>query len=67
MYIPLKGKVGDTENILDALIAGKKYNFTIVMQNNVGYKNNGEPILTPILFKVNQVVDWEEVNVTITL
>lgn len=66
MYIPLKGK-DQNSNDVDALIAGKKYNFTIEMKNNVGYTNAGDPILTPILFEVESVVGWEEVNVTITL
>ena len=66
MYIPLKGK-DQSSNDVDALIAGKKYNFTIEMKNNVGYNVNGDPILTPILFNVASVESWEEVNVTITL
>lgn len=66
MYIPLKGP-DQNSNVVDALIAGKKYNFTIEMKNNVGYNVNGDPILTPILFNVASVESWEEVNVTITL
>ena len=37
------------------------------MKDNVGYTNEGDPILTPILFNVSSVSDWSDVNVTITL
>lgn len=71
VYIPLTGS-----NVTDpnpdvvsatAFIAGKRYTYKIVMKDNVGFDDNGDPILTPILFNVNSVDAWEDVTVTITL
>lgn len=50
-----------------AFLAGKRYTYKIVMNDNVGFDDNGDPILTPILFNVNSVDAWEDVTVTITL
>ena len=66
IYIPLKGTDGNS-NAITTFDAGKRYNYTIEMKNNVGYDDNGDPILTPILFKVQSVVGWEDVDVIITL
>ena len=52
---------------LDRFFAGKRYTYNIVMSENVGYHNNGDPILKPILFDVSSVDTWDDVNVTITL
>ena len=66
VYIPLKGS--DTNsNPVSTLDAGKRYTYKIVMKDNVGFTNEGDPILTPILFNVSSVTGWEEVTVTITL
>ena len=72
IYIPLKGTkatVGpnDQTSDLDRFFAGKRYTYNIVMSENVGYHNNGDPILKPILFDVSSVDTWDDVNVTITL
>lgn len=67
IYIPLTGNDSDPSKNIATFDAGKRYIYNIVMKNNVGYTDAGEPILTPILFKVQSVVGWEEVNVTITL
>ncbi|MGM9780216.1 MAG: fimbrillin family protein [Prevotella sp.] len=66
VYIPLTGSdaVPNTET---SLVAGKRYTFNIVFSHNVGYKDNGDPILDPILFSVSSVEAWGDVNVTITL
>ena len=71
IYIPLKGthaNVGsnDQPSDLDSFFAGKRYTYNIVMSNNVGYKDNGDPILKPILFNAS-VTGWDDVTVTITL
>ena len=66
VYIPLKGK-DSNNNSVSTLDAGKRYTYKIVMKDNVGYTNEGDPILTPILFNVSSVTGWEEVTVTITL
>lgn len=50
-----------------AFLAGKRYTYKIVMKDNVGFDDNGNAILTPILFKVNSVDSWDDVTVTITL
>lgn len=72
IYIPLKGThanvgVGDTTNDLIHFFAGKRYTYNIVMRDNVGYHDNGDPILKPILFNVDEVTAWDDVTVTITL
>ena len=66
VYIPLKGD-NSNSNSVSTLDAGKRYTYKIVMKDNVGYTNEGDPILTPILFNVSSVTGWEEVTVTITL
>ena len=72
IYIPLKGNhasVGSGDDIsdIDSFFAGKRYTYNIVMKNNVGFKDNGDPILKPILFNVSSVTGWDDVTVTITL
>ena len=68
MYIPLKGTDdNNNSNTVDTFEAGKRYTYNIVFKDNVGYKDNGDPVLRPILFKVNKVESWGEVTVTITL
>ena len=73
IYIPLKGtnhtSVGenDTRDDLEHFFAGKRYTYSIIMKDNVGFKDNGDPILKPILFKVYSVTGWDDVNVTINL
>ena len=66
VYIPLTGSdaVPDNETYL---VAGKRYTYNIVFSHNVGYKDNGDPILDPILFSVSSVEAWGDVDVTITL
>ena len=72
-YIPLKGtnhtSVGknDTTDDLEHFFAGKRYAYTIIMKDNVGFKDNGDPILKPILFNVSSVTGWDDVTVTIKL
>ena len=66
VYIPLKGLDADT-NEVSTFDAGKRYIYKIVMKDNVGFTDAGDPILTPILFSVNSVDDWSDVTVTITL
>ena len=66
IYIPLTGSSSDP-NSVTTFDAGKRYTYKIVMKDNVGYTDEGDPILTPILFTVNSVVGWEDVEVTITL
>lgn len=73
IYIPLKGtnhtSVGenDTKDDLEHFFAGKRYAYKIIMKDNVGFKDNGDPILKPILFNVSSVIGWDDVNVTINL
>ena len=73
IYIPLKGinhttvGEGDTRADLEHFFAGKRYAYTIIMKDNVGFKDNGDPILKPILFDVSSVDAWDDVTVTITL
>ena len=73
IYIPLKGTnhtsvgAGDTRADLEHFFAGKRYSYSIIMKNNVGFKDNGDPILKPILFKVDSVTGWDDVTVTINL
>ena len=66
VYIPLKGTYSDS-NEVSTFDAGKRYIYKIVMKDNVGFTDAGDPILTPILFSVNSVDDWSDVTVTITL
>lgn len=66
IYIPLKGSDANS-NSVTTFDAGKRYTYTIKMKDNVGFTDEGDPILTPILFTVNSVVGWEDVEVTITL
>ena len=66
IYIPLTGSSSDP-NSVTTFDAGKRYTYKIVMKDNVGYTDEGDPILTPILFNVEKVVDWSDVTVTITL
>lgn len=68
MYIPMCSQaMVDGDSNANRLLAGKRYNYTIKMTDNVGFKENGDPILNPILFNVQEVVAWDDVNVTITL
>lgn len=66
MYIPLKGTYSDN-NSVTSFEAGKRYTYKIVMKDNVGFKDDGDPILKPILFDVSSVHAWDDVTVTITL
>ena len=66
VYIPLKGTDANS-NSVTTFDAGKRYTYNIVFKDNVGFKVNGDPILTPILFNVSSVTGWEDVTVTITL
>lgn len=71
MYIPISGSKITSINPIDAnktaLLAGKRYTYNIIMENNVGFDEKGEAILLPILFKSTSVDGWEDVTVTITL
>ena len=66
VYIPLTGTHNGTTTNLSAFEPGKRYTFNIVFTHNVGFKDNGDPILRPILFNAS-VTGWEDVTVTITL
>ena len=71
IYIPIKAKL-DSDITPDgadktALLAGKRYTYIIKMKDNVGFTDEGDPILTPILFNVSSVDGWDDVTVTITL
>lgn len=71
IYIPIKANL-DSDITPDgadktALLAGKRYTYIIKMKDNVGFTDEGDPILTPILFNVSSVDGWEDVTVTITL
>ena len=67
MYIPMRGNNSEGSDISE-LLAGSRYNYKIVMSGNVGFKDNGEPIvLSYIKFGVNRVYSWGEVDVTINL
>lgn len=67
MYIPMKG-ISDNSADISELAAGRRYTYKIVMSSNVGYKDNGDPImLAPIRFGVNQVTEWDDVTVTVNL
>lgn len=71
MYIPISGSNITSINPIaadkTALLAGKRYTYNIIMENNVGFDEKGEAILLPILFKSTSVDSWEDVTVTITL
>ena len=69
MYIPMAGTyaVGSQGEDVSSLLAGKRYTYNIIMKDNVGFKENGDPILNPILFTVDNVASWHDVTVTITL
>ena len=66
VYIPLTGTHNGTTTNLSAFEPGKRYTFNIVFTHNVGFKDDGDPILKPILFNAS-VTGWEDVIVTITL
>ena len=66
MYIPLTGTLADPTNVT-TFEAGKRYTYNIVFKDNVGFRDNGDPVLRPILFEVESVSDWSDVNVTIKL
>ena len=67
MYIPMHGTSANSADISE-LLAGRRYTYNIIMQSNVGYKDNGDPImLAPIRFSVNEVTEWNDVTVTINL
>lgn len=66
MYIPLTGTESNHSEIT-SFIAGKRYKYNIVWEHNVGFTDEGDPILKPILFSVSSVDAWGDVNVTITL
>ena len=67
IYIPVTGNDTDPSKNITTFNAGKRYTYKIVMKDNVGYTDEGDPILTPILFSVTSVDAWEDVEVTITL
>ncbi|MDY6113211.1 MAG: fimbrillin family protein [Alloprevotella sp.] len=64
VYIPM---TSEDPGAITALEAGKRYVYNIAMRDNVGFKNDGDPILKPILFDVDEVEAWNEVTVNITL
>lgn len=64
VYIPM---TSEDPGAITALEAGKRYVYNIAMRDNVGFKDNGDPILKPILFDVYEVEAWDEVTVNITL
>ena len=64
VYIPM---TSEDPGAITALEAGKRYVYNIEMRDNVGFKNDGDPILKPILFDVYQVDTWDEVTVNIRL
>lgn len=70
MYIPISGSSIDIDPTYadkTVLLAGKRYTYKIIMENNVGFNEKGEPILLPILFTSTRVDSWDDVTVTITL
>lgn len=67
VYIPLTGTHSGTTTNLSAFEPGKRYTFNIVFTHNVGFTDEGNAILKPILFEVESVTGWENVTVTITL
>ena len=67
MYIPMHGTSVNSADISE-LLAGRRYTYNIIMQSNVGYEDDGDPImLAPIRFSVNEVTIWNDVTVTINL
>ena len=66
VYIPLVGS-DQKSNTVTELLAGKRYTYKIIFTHNVGFKDNGDPILNPILFSVSEVKSWGDVQVTIEL
>ena len=66
VYIPLKG-TDSNNNSVTTFEAGKRYIYNIVFKDNVGFRDNGDPVLRPILFSVNSVDAWGDVEVTIKL
>ena len=66
VYIPLVGS-DQNSNAVTELLAGKRYTYKIIFTHNVGFKDNGDPILNPILFSVSEVKSWGDVTVTIEL
>lgn len=67
MYIPMHGTSSNGGDITE-LLAGRRYTYKVVMTSNVGYEDDGDPImLAPIRFSVNEVPDWNDVEVTINL
>ena len=71
MYIPISGSKATATSPSGAdttpLLAGKRYTYKIIMKDNVGFNEKGEPILLPILFQTTTMDSWEDVTVTITL
>ena len=64
MYIPMTNQATGVYSLL----AGKRYFYEITMNSNVGYKDNGEPVLPyPIKFTVDGVTSWDDVTIKITL
>ena len=67
MYIPMHGTSANSADISE-LLAGRRYTYNIIMQSNVGYEDDGDPImLAPIRFSVNEVTDWNDVTININL
>ena len=67
MYIPMHGTSSNNADISE-LLAGRRYTYKVVMESNVGFDENGDPIKpSPIKFSVNEVTPWDDVTVTITL
>ena len=67
LYIPLRGTSSNSATISEFL-AGRRYIYNIVMSSNVGYDENGNPImLAPIRFSVNEITAWNDVDITIVL
>lgn len=66
VYIPLVGS-DQNSNAVTELLAGKRYTYKIIFTHNVGFKDNGDPILNPILFSVSEVKSWGDVTVTVEL
>ena len=67
MYIPMHGTSANSADISE-LLAGRRYTYNIIMKSNVGYEDDGDPIiLAPIRFSVNEVTSWSDVTVTINL
>lgn len=71
MYIPITGSKVTATSPSGAdttpLLAGKRYTYKIIMKDNVGFDENGNAILRPILFQTTTMDSWEDVTVTITL